>query len=115
MVNQHSNQDLLLQQVMVERLVSRRPLYWHAYSEDVTTPLQADPTPMGELLIGPRTTLSFDTYFNAFFEGPLRRAANLGILKLRVEAEGPYVLRVFRRSLGQRVLIAEQVVLDSFA
>lgn len=112
MANRRPTQGLLLQQFVVERSVPKRSLYWQAFSNDVTTRLQIDRTPAGELLIGSGTTLSFDTYFNAFFEGPWRRATNLGTLKLRVEAEGPYVLRVFRRALGQRVLIAEHVVSD---
>jgi len=101
--------DLLLQRFIVERTVVSRPLYWRVEHASAAVVPRVDCIENKALLVAADSRLSFDTYFNSFFEATWRRHTNFGALKLRVEAEGTYDMRVFRRALGRRELVAEQV------
>ena len=107
--------DLVLQRFIVEKTVVNRPLYWRVEQGNASTPARIDLIENGGLFIADGTRLSFDTYFNSFFEAPWRRHTALGALKLRVEAEGAFEMRVFRRALGRRELVAEQVASSGIA
>jgi galactofuranosylgalactofuranosylrhamnosyl-N-acetylglucosaminyl-diphospho-decaprenol beta-1,5/1,6-galactofuranosyltransferase len=68
----------------------------------------------GALRIPCGCTVSFDTYFNAFFEQPWRAHTRLGTVVLSVDAVGSFALRAFRRTLeGDDVLLEERVLADA--
>ncbi len=104
---QPSPSELLVQRFLVDAPPTKRPLYWRMKRQGLAMP-QVTLAGRGELIIGENTTLSFDTYFNAFFEGPWRRNTRISTLTLRLELEGDCVLRVFRRATDKKVLIEER-------
>ena len=99
--------ELLLQRFRMERQTPQRPLYWRAEQQHgpLFGPARVDVGPDGALHLAPGTTLSFDTYFNAFFETPWRLHTRLGALLLRLDVAGPCEVRVFRRAPGRRDLV----------
>jgi galactofuranosylgalactofuranosylrhamnosyl-N-acetylglucosaminyl-diphospho-decaprenol beta-1,5/1,6-galactofuranosyltransferase len=102
------SRDLLLQRFIADGSLRKRPLYWRAEQGHATPGQRIEPGNDGELRVARGVTLSFETYFNSFFEATWRRHTSLGVLKLQIEAEGRYEIRVFRRALGRRDLVAQQ-------
>ena len=85
----------------------RQALYWQARPLGATQAwADAEPSATG-LGIGPATQLSFDSYFNSFFEAQWHRIAGLDAVLLQVEVEGAGLLRVYRRALDRRTLLHE--------
>ncbi len=103
-----STGDVLLQRILVDRPLAKRDLYWRMDTQGAAIGQDG-------LLIPKNATLSFDAYLNTFFEAPWRQRTDLQTLKLRIAAEGNYELRVYRRALGRRTLVAEQLVTDGIA
>ena len=101
--------ELLLQRFLVDAPLAKRPLYWRAKRQSAVAPQVTAPGD-GTLVIGGHTSVSFDSYFNSFFEGPWRRATALGRLTLRLAIQGDCDVRVYRRAMGEKVLVAEQQV-----
>ena len=100
-----------LQRIVVDAPADRRSLYWRA------VPCQPDAAAHpkvtcrhGRLVVVPGTVLSFDTYFNSFFEAQWRRHTSIAAITLRLTTEGSGTLRVFRRALGRRTLVVEQSI-----
>ena len=60
--------------------------------------------------LGPSTQLSFDTYFNSFFEAPWHRITGLRSVSLQIDVEGAGLLRVYRRALDRHTLVLEEPV-----
>ena len=103
----------LLQRIIVDQPVDRRLLYWRAEPGAASATSRAEVTYRGGTLVVARdTTLSFDTYFNSFFEAHWRRHTSLRRIILRLTVEGTGILRVFRRAVGRKVLILEQSVIS---
>ncbi|MBV9653002.1 MAG: glycosyltransferase [Acetobacteraceae bacterium] len=98
-----------IQRIITDRPTALRPLYWRAFG---TRAPRADLLETGAIRIGKGTTVSFDTYFGAFFEQPWRLHTSLDDLALQASVEGPALLQVRRvNTLGQH-LLHEQVVAD---
>ena len=99
-----------LQRLRLSDSAVRRALYWHAHP---LAPAQAwadaKLTKAG-IQIGPATQLSFDTYFNSFFEAQWHRITALPAVWLQLDIEGAGLLRVYRRALDRRTLLHEQPV-----
>ena len=103
----HSSPAFLLQRFLVEAPPARRPLYWRMRRQGLTVP-RATVTEKGGLAIGEHTTISFDSYFNTFFEATWRRHTRLSTLTLQLAIDGECDIRVFRRTAGEKILLAER-------
>jgi galactofuranosylgalactofuranosylrhamnosyl-N-acetylglucosaminyl-diphospho-decaprenol beta-1,5/1,6-galactofuranosyltransferase len=129
---------VLLQRFLIERPLDRLALYWRAQtghhsavsdhpfveavsvsgvvSDRATAGIAGADRALverlgdGRLRVRKGSSVSFDTYFNSFFESQWRRYTALGTLVLKIEIEGSGTLRIHRRALNQRVLIHEQVI-----
>ncbi len=97
-------QPFVLQRVLTECETDRQALYWRNPDDAVTCDGDAC------LGVGAGAVLSFDTYFNSFFEAQWRRYTVLDVLVLQVEVEGAGTLRVHRQALGCKRLVHEQAV-----
>ncbi len=98
---------LPLQPFLTACSADRRELYWRLHQPAGAAPdlgAQAEAT----LHARPGATLSFDSYFNSFFESQWRRYTALSALVLQVVVQGEAVLRVFRRVANHRVLLLQQ-------
>ena len=84
--------ELTLQTLPLDRPTALRPLYWRGPAE----PAEAN-SPAG-LLIPTGATVSFDTYFGAFFEYQWRLYTRLRSLTLRLSLDGECRLRIWRRT-----------------
>ncbi len=100
----------LLQRILVDRPVDRLPLYWRAEPSHPAKSCTEVTCRAGSLIVPRGETLSFDTYFNSFFEAHWRRHTSLGTIILRLTIEGGGILRVFRRALGRKLLVLEQTI-----
>ena len=109
---------LVLQSIPLDRSPMLRPLYWRVRSRTaahVSLALDA----AARLIRPPGSSVSFDTYFGAFFEYHWRLYTRLGALTLRLGIEGEARLRIWRRMpdtpdallLEQRVTGAVEVAL----
>ena len=98
---------LLLQRFLVEAPLAKRSLYWRVKRQGLTVP-RATTTGDGGLVIGEHTTVSFDSYFNAFFEATWRRNTTLSMLTLQLAIDGECDIRVYRRAMGDKILLAER-------
>ena len=104
-------QGTLLQRLLIGRSDEQRSLYWQAIRANPCGTSRPKVTCRGgRLVVACDTTLSLDTYFNSFFESLWRRHTLLGGVVLRLTIEGSGILRVFRRAIGRKVLLVEQVV-----
>ena len=65
---------------------------------------------MAGIELGPATQLSFDTYFNSFFEAPWHRITGLRSVSVQVDVEGAGLLRIYRRALDRHTLVLEEPV-----
>ena len=103
----------MLQRFRMEREVPNRPLYWRAEQQSgpMFGPPQVDVGANGTLHIATGSTLSFDTYFNSFFETPWRLHTRLDGLTLRLNVTGKFDVRVFRRAPGRRDMMHQEVIL----
>ncbi len=104
------NHEVVLQRFIIDRPVSEQLLYWRLNEEASLPGAYIDRAGDGQLLLSNGATLSFDTYFNAFFETAWRQNTSFGDLRLRVDVDGPCQIRVFRQALGKKTLLADQLV-----
>ncbi len=89
-----------------------RDLYWRASPAVPNSGggrVEAGPN---GLSMQPNTVLSFDTYFNAFFETLWRRHTRLETLTLRIRIKGPCTVRVHRR-LGNATRLPYERVFEA--
>ncbi len=105
---------VLLQRFLVDRPLDRRELYWRDWRADSARETHDQP-PIdtlsgGRLRVERGAVLSFDTYFNSFFESHWRRHTSVGAVVLRLDVDGGGTLRVFRRAIGRKVLVHQQVI-----
>ena len=101
----------LLQRILIERTVDRRHLYWRIAPAERGASVQPKAAcQAGGLAMAPGTIVSFDTYFNSFFESHWRRHTSLDTIVLRLTLDGAGILRIFRRAVGRKVLVYEQPV-----
>ncbi len=96
--------ELVLQRFLVDCPADRRALYWRGTEDTVR------PGSDGSLHVRAAGVLSFDTYFNSFFEAQWRRHTKLATLCLDVDVEGEATLRIHRRALGRCALVWEGTV-----
>ncbi len=98
-----------LQPFLTQCPAERQELYWRLHgASDALAGLGAPAG--GALRAAAGATLSFDTYFNSFFESQWRRYTTLSAVLLQVEIEGEALLQVFRRAAGRRVLLLQQAI-----
>ncbi|MFC7555241.1 hypothetical protein ACFQU7_27935 [Pseudoroseomonas wenyumeiae] len=64
----------------------------------------------GGLVLGPGARLSFDTYFNSFYERPWSRHIPLGGITLRLFGTGQVHLQWYRSRHGEAVVAGEASV-----
>ena len=94
--------EITLQRVLLDRPVGLRALYWRL------TPATGSTGPGGRvradcISLEPGAVLSFDAYFNAFYEQNWRGHTALGTVFLNLDLHGTATLRVIRRiSTGYR-------------
>lgn len=104
---------LVLQRLPLDRDVSLRDLYARVTSRDPAVPARCR-AEGGGLTVDRGVTLSFDTYFGAFFELHWRGATGLRSVVLDIQARGSFALRVCRRSPeGEETTLHEAVLLRS--
>ncbi len=86
-----------------------RPLYWRVFrhADDGRGPIRAVLCDDGSISLAPATSLGFDTYFSAFFEGHWWAHTRLTGLILRVVVEGACTVRVLRRCGAKYDLLHE--------
>ena len=103
---------VLLQRFLVDRPLDRRELYWRAEPAGEAGHEQPaiDALAGGHLRVERGAVLSFDTYFNSFFESHWRRHTSVGAVVLRLVVDGEGTLRVFRRAIGRKVLVHQQAI-----
>ncbi len=99
-----------LQRLRLSGPVVRRALYWQASPLDPAQSWADAKLTAAGIEIGPATQLSFDTYFNSFFEAQWHRITGLRTVSLQVRVEGAGLLRVYRRALKRRTLLHEQPI-----
>ena len=103
---------ILLQRFLTDRPIDRRALYWRAlagHGSNATAP-SVETLGAGQLRVSAGSVLSFDTYFNSFFESHWRRHTSLGAIVLRLSTRNGGTLRVFRRAIGRKALLHEQTL-----
>ena len=98
----------LLQRLITDRRPERRPLYWRDSLADAGAAPCVACGEAGALHVGPGGVLSFDTYFNAFFEAQWHRHTSLRTVMLRITLSAPATLRIHRLALGRKTLVREQ-------
>ncbi len=101
--------SLVLQRFVTDRAVARRPLYWRASGASVDEPAGVMCEGQGELYVPLGAVLSFDTYFNSFFEAQWRRHTAVDTIRLQVTLSGMAMLRIYRHALGRKLLLVEQL------
>src|ERR1700710_3000508 len=105
----------VLQRVIVHRPTEIRDLYWKYKSNNAAARQTAfaQSTSDGHLILGAGTQVSFNTYFNSFYETYWHLHANVGTIFLRLVLDGSMRLRI-HRDLGEadRLLLHEDT-LDS--
>ena len=99
----------VLQRFITEREPARRGLYWRDAQHDAGGAPTVLGQPGGELLVADGATVSFDTYFNGFFEAQWLRYTTLQSLNLEVTLSGSALLRVYRHALGRKVVVCERL------
>jgi galactofuranosylgalactofuranosylrhamnosyl-N-acetylglucosaminyl-diphospho-decaprenol beta-1,5/1,6-galactofuranosyltransferase len=102
---------LVLQRLPLGRDVSLRDLYVRPKG-DSAFPVHCRME--GVRLVAERsTTLSFDTYFGAFFEQAWRGPTTLRSVVLRLKASGSFALRILRRSAeGEEMVLHEETATE---
>ncbi len=97
----------VLQRFVIDREAARRSLYWRDPRSDRGDAPGVSSPAAGELRVADGATLSFDTYFNGFFEAPWLRHTTLSSLNLEVTLAGKALLRVWRHALGRKTVVCE--------
>lgn len=99
----------LLARVVTDQPASIRPMYWRAirHPNDGAGAVRADLASDASIAIGPGTTVTFDTYFGAFFEANWWTRTRLREVELQVAAAGRCTVRVLRR-VGDTVHLLSQ-------
>ena len=101
----------LLQRILIDRPIDRSLLYWRAVRGHSGADSYPEVILHGDrLAVAPGTVLSFDTYFNSFFEANWRRHTSIGAVVLRLDVLGDGILRIFRRAIGRKMLVHEQPI-----
>ena len=102
--------NVVLQRLLTDSSPDRRALYWRGRAADPCDEPGVEQGALGSLRMAPAAVLSFDTYFNSFFEAQWRRNTGLGAALLKMTVTGSGMLRIYRRALGRVVLLHEQPV-----
>lgn len=104
------SRGLLLQRIRTRCKPALRPLYWRVFrhADDGRGPVRAVLCEDGSISLAPATSLGFDTYFSAFFEGHWWAHTRLQRLVLRVVVDGACTVRVLRRVDAQYDLLHER-------
>ena len=100
----------VLQRLITDRRTDHRALYWRDCIHDGGSAPGVTCGEGGVLHVGAKGKLSFDTYFNGFFEAQWRRYTLLRSLSLCITLSGRATLRIHRLALGHKSLIMEQAV-----
>ena len=99
-----------LQRFITDRATDRRSLYWRDSlfdsGGDVGVALRDDRA----LHVAAGSRLSFDTYFNVFFEAQWLRHTRLRSINLEMTVCGTALIRIYRHALGRKALVHEQLV-----
>ena len=104
------SQATTLQRLRLNSSTVRRALYWRAFPlAPGQARADAKVTEAG-IELGSATQLSFDTYFNSFFEAPWHRITGLRSVSVQVDVEGAGLLRIYRRALDRHTLVLEEPV-----
>ena len=98
----------ILQRFITDRPPERRALYWRDIQADAGAS-SVTCLDDGELQVASGGGLSFDTYFNGFFESQWQRYTALESLELQLTLTGTARLRIHRQALGRKVLVFEQL------
>ncbi len=100
----------MLQSILIDRLPGRRSLYWRGSEVGCRSVPSVSDLGSGVLQIVPGGALSFDTYFNAFFEAQWWRYTTLRNVVLEVTLVGTALLRIHRHALGGKAVLVEQMI-----
>ena len=104
-----SHSGTVLQRFITDREPARRALYWRdLWAEPGAAPSVTCDERDG-LHLAADAALSFDTYFNAFFEAQWLRYTTLQSLLLHVTLSGTALLRVWRHALGSKSVVTERI------
>ena len=105
-------EGVVLQRLPFDRGIALRDLYFQARNK--TAGSLAPSCAKGSRLVVPDgTTISFDTYFGAFFERAWRGPTTLRSLVLDLRASGCFTLRILRRTgLQEEAILHEDVLTD---
>ena len=106
----HKQRKLILQRVLLDRPTITRSLYWRVRSAMPAGAAPAIRCVAGALDIPAGSVVSFDTYFNAFFELQWRMHTVLSRLMLKVECDGRYHLQIKRQLAGTSETVYEEMV-----
>ncbi len=98
----------VLQRFLTDRAPERRSLYWRDSHADAGRRPSVHGESGGILAVDAGGTLSFDTYFNAFFEAQWHRYTRLRRVMLQITLSGSALVRVYRHALGTKALVVEQ-------
>ena len=99
--------DTILQRFITDRAPARRALYWRDLQADAGGDVAVTIRDDGVLDVACGGRLSFDTYFNAFFEAQWLRHTGLRSVNLQVSISGTALVRIYRQALGRKVLVGE--------
>ena len=99
---------IVLQRLLTDRSVERRALYWRDSRADAGKAPRVSVQDGGTLNVERGGVLSFDTYFNAFFEAQWHRYTSLQSVMLQLTLSSPALVRVYRHALDDKVLVVEQ-------
>ena len=102
----HSS-ETILQRLLTNCPPERRELYWRDMQADDGGLPSATCVNGNEIAVSTGGLLSFDTYFNGFFEAQWRRHTTLCSVALRITLSGNALLRIYRYALGVKTLIVE--------
>ena len=104
-----SHSGTVLQRFITDRAPARRALYWRDLSSEPGAAPAVTADEGGGLHLAAGATLSFDTYFNAFFEAQWLRHTTLQSLLLHATLSGKAMLRVWRHALGSKTVVVERM------
>ena len=103
--------ELILQTLVLDSPPNLRGLYWRSLGRSAGATSHTPSAGSGRVLIRSGATVSFDTYFNGFFEFHWRLYTHLETLRLKLELQGEARLRVWRRTpLGPPTVLQDQLV-----
>lgn len=104
-----SRAETVLQRFIIDRAPARRQLYWRDGQADAGSEPDITVRADGTLFVASGGRLSFDTYFNVFFEAQWLRHTALRSVGLHVTLCGTAMVRIYRQALGRKVLICEHL------